>query len=167
MDLFRTTFLLSVVVGTLLFDSLLASADSGALSLFNSSFTKADSLAVSGDLGCLIADGRVMCWGENSRGMLGRESTHKCAQGDDLVPCSPRPGPVASLDSGATAISTSGGHTCVLKEGHVYCWGSNSWGQLGFLSNDGKTWSDTYSSVPKLVPNLLDVTSITTESTCV
>jgi len=51
---------------------------------------------------------------------------------------------VSGLGSGVAAISTHGYHTCALKDGGVWCWGLNLYGELG----DGST---TNSSVPVAV----------------
>jgi hypothetical protein len=42
-------------------------------------------------------------------------------------------------------ITTSGQHTCALRQGTVYCWGANQFGQLGNGTNTG-------SSTPVAVP---------------
>ena len=56
----------------------------------------------------------------------------------------------------ATAVSTSGAHTCVvLEDTTVACWGSNQFGQLG----DGTT-EDSPTPVP--VANLRGVTALST-----
>src|SRR5690349_9824320 len=45
---------------------------------------------------------------------------------------------------GALSLSTGGGTTCaVASGGGVWCWGNNTWGQVG----DGTTW-DRHQPVP-------------------
>jgi len=72
---------------------------------------------------CLITGQRgVACWGRNSDGQLGDDST---------IPRS-TPVAVAGLDSGIAAIALGAEHSCALRQdGTVLCWGSNQYGQLG------------------------------------
>jgi len=87
---------------------------------------------------CAVAGGKAYCWGQNPYGELGNGTTS-----DSSVP-------VAVTASGAlngkfvTDISAGGNHTCAIASGQVYCWGLNSYGQLG---NN----SVTNSSVPVAV----------------
>ena len=74
----------------------------------------------------LVSTGTAYCWGLNSNGQLGNNSTTQ-----SLVP-------VAVTTSGALAgvtlaqISAGSVHTCAVSStGTAYCWGLNSNGQLG------------------------------------
>ena len=70
----------------------------------------------------LIAGGGVKCWGDNSSGQLGDNSTTQ-----RLAPVN-----VVGLASGVTRLVAGGSHTCALMaSGSVKCWGNNSSGQLG------------------------------------
>jgi alpha-tubulin suppressor-like RCC1 family protein len=81
--------------------------------------------------------GAVLCWGQNTRGQLGNNSTMQ-----SLVP-----GPVQGLSSGFTAVSVGDSHACALAStGAVWCWGYNANGQLGI-----STTTTTQSLVPVLV----------------
>ena len=65
----------------------------------------------------------VYCWGDNSKGSLGN-STYDDSQKPVLVD--------ALDDIKVTDISVGSDHSCALdSKGRVYCWGSNSYGQLG------------------------------------
>jgi alpha-tubulin suppressor-like RCC1 family protein len=69
----------------------------------------------------LVSGGAVRCWGTNSNGQLGDNST--IARN---LPIS------VSGISGATAISAGTSHTCAtLGDGTGRCWGYNYYGQLG------------------------------------
>lgn len=72
----------------------------------------------------LLNNGTVKCWGLNSHGQLGNNSTTN----------SNIPVDVAGISS-ATFIATSSRNTCVIDAGAVKCWGLNSSGQIG----DGTT----------------------------
>jgi len=74
---------------------------------------------------CAIADAQAFCWGSNGSGQLGVE-----VLGQYSIP-------VAADTTGALhghsidAITSGFEHTCVLADGAAYCWGDNSFGQLG------------------------------------
>jgi len=77
---------------------------------------------------CAVADGKAYCWGDNSSGQLGDNSTQD----------SDAPVPVAGALAGrwVTAISAGDSHTCAVADGRAYCWGFNGSGQLGTGSTD-------------------------------
>jgi alpha-tubulin suppressor-like RCC1 family protein len=81
------------------------------------------SLAAGGEHTCgLTAAGAAYCWGSNSKGQLGNGSVG----GTSTV--------AVPVSGGLTFVSLSAGgaHTCgVTPDGAIYCWGSNSSGQLG------------------------------------
>ena len=73
----------------------------------------------------LTSDGTAYCWGRNSSGQLG----------DDTTTLRTAPVPVVTSRKFA-AIDAGGNHTCALTStGVAYCWGLNDRGQLG----DGTT----------------------------
>ena len=73
---------------------------------------------------CVVAKDRAFCWGDNSLGQLGNNST------------TGSPVPVAVNTDGVlagktvTAITAGITHSCVVAEGRAFCWGSNSLGSL-------------------------------------
>jgi len=72
---------------------------------------------------CAIDSGAVKCWGNNtSFGLLGNNSAL-----DVHYPVSS-----SGLDTGVVDIHAGAQHTCALNNGGaVYCWGSDSYGQIG------------------------------------
>jgi len=73
--------------------------------------------------------GSVHCWGGNSLGQLGNAVVGT----DSDVPVLVRGGLTF------TNVSAGNEHTCgESTDGHLYCWGSNIWGQLG--TGDTRLW---------------------------
>jgi alpha-tubulin suppressor-like RCC1 family protein len=86
--------------------------------------------------------GVAYCWGSNAYGELGI-GTRTGPQACPTVACSTSPIAVAG---GLSFVAVSGGlaHACgVVIAGSVYCWGSNTYGQLG-----NGTMADTTMPVP-------------------
>lgn len=84
------------------------------------------------DHSCAVRrDGGVDCWGRNDRAQLG--------VGSDTGPldcggtaCNPEPTLRVETDQSFHAVSGGWFHTCGLtRNGRVFCWGDNEWGQLG------------------------------------
>jgi len=72
----------------------------------------------------LFPGGEMMCWGRNSAGQLGFDTSPDSRTST--------PGLVTSLGEAALALSLGFLHTCaVVESGGVKCWGDNAMGQLG------------------------------------
>jgi len=108
------------------------------------------SVAAGGAHTCgLMVTGEVQCWGWNFHGQLGDGTL-----ADQL---SPSPIFFDSEEHFATGVATGYAHSCLLtKDGLVYCWGSNSDGQLG----DGLSCGSSC-DIPILVEGLDGVGAIT------
>lgn len=91
-------------------------------------------------------DGKVLCWGDNSAGQLGNNSTV-----NSLTPIEVD----GLVETEVEAVAAGRSHTCALtRAGEVLCWGLNSVGQLGDNSTDD-------SPVPVRVAGLAGVIAIT------
>jgi len=91
----------------------------------------------------VLATGHVDCWGLDDEGQLG-DGSSKGPQRCNEMPCSRVPVEVQGITD---AIQVTAGrlHTCaLLATGHVYCWGSDYYGQLGIGNS-------TYGSQPSPV----------------
>ena len=95
------------------------------LALATSSTATAQVLAGGGFHNCATTvAGGVVCWGGNSNGQLGDNSTT----------VRPQPVNVIGLPFGSTAIAASHGttsHTCAVVNASAKCWGANDRGQMG------------------------------------
>jgi len=86
----------------------------------------------------LLVNGRVACWGGNSSRELGVDTEPSDCPGQTF-PCSVNPRLVAGVE-GAVEIGAGERFACALAgTGEVYCWGSNSQGQLGIADNAGSS----------------------------
>jgi alpha-tubulin suppressor-like RCC1 family protein len=75
----------------------------------------------------IMSDQSLWCWGDNSHGQLGIGST--IAQST--------PASVTTTEIAWSRIAAGTAHTCALaNDGSLWCWGSNSDGQLGTGSNE-------------------------------
>ena len=74
---------------------------------------------------CAVSAGKLHCWGDNSYGQLG--APPEFPPGTTFVP----PTQVNGLKTPVSAVATHKSHTCAIAEGALWCFGSNSNGQLG------------------------------------
>lgn len=86
---------------------------------------------------CLIQNGGMKCWGNGRKGELGNGTDGVSAVYSSAVT-------PTGMDTGITSIGGGHEHTCAIKTGKLYCWGSNSVGNVG----DGSTAKRT---VPTMV----------------
>ena len=95
--------------------------------------------------GCaIISGGSVSCWGWNIYGSLGSTAVADGDQSTSAVA-------VQGLPSGAKAIAAGVYHSCVLlTNGSVWCWGNETYGQLG----NGVMMQDAFSVKPVQVTGL-------------
>ena len=85
--------------------------------------------------GCALSEGGwVDCWGDNGAGQLGTdEELPQCPgwEPNQAGPCSRVPLRVEGLPP-VEAVFIGGFHSCALEaSGQAWCWGSNTFGQLG------------------------------------
>ncbi len=91
----------------------------------------------------LRKDRTVACWGANSAGQLGDDTTEERSV----------PAPVKQL-SDVASLAAGRDHTCaVLVNGDVMCWGANADGQLGIGST-------TNASLPTKLSGLSDIVQV-------
>jgi len=113
-------------------------------------FTDVEEIAAGAIHTCALKkDGTVWCWGYNLYGQLGMGTE------PGYLKIYPNPKMVVNLYD-VVSVSTKGHHVCALKkDGTVWCWGYNLYGQLG----DGTTIDKPY---PVQVINLIDIEQVWT-----
>ena len=112
------------------------------MTVATTSFAGTISVGKSGYFSCAIAGNGPYCWGNNNVGQLGTGST---TPAQSAVPL-----PVAiSNPTSVTSISAGDTFACALKDGAVYCWGTNNGGQLGLGTIDYQAHP-----TPTLIPGL-------------
>ncbi len=77
---------------------------------------------------CALAGGRVFCWGTNVGAQLGRPGTQTGELNPQEVVTDAT---LLSPLDGVAALASGGKHSCAIRQGVVYCWGTNDAGQLG------------------------------------
>ncbi len=75
------------------------------------------------------SDNTAWCWGYNAEGQLGINSTSNSSLALQVKGVSG----IGNLTS-VTQVSAGEYHSCAVAGGYAYCWGDNSYGQLGFDS---------------------------------
>ena len=99
----------------------------------------ASTLTVTAGLGhtCAAGSSGIRCWGSNTTGQLGDNST---------VAQRIQPVPVTGITFGTTMVAAGGQHTCAIVNGAARCTGANSSGQLGNAQpgNDTTVLPDSY-----------------------
>ena len=104
-----------------------------------SNITNATQISAGDAVCALLADGHIMCWGDNSAGELGDGSVNGPESCFGSSACSTVPVEVAGI-SNAVQLSVNGATACaLLAGGQVDCWGSNEFGQLGQGTSSGPT----------------------------
>jgi alpha-tubulin suppressor-like RCC1 family protein len=85
-------------------------------------------IALGGSHSCAItSEGNTYCWGYDAFGQLGDAGTNTDQNKPVLIDSS-------NLNAGEkfTEITLGGSHSCAItSEGNTYCWGADSYGQLG------------------------------------
>jgi alpha-tubulin suppressor-like RCC1 family protein len=92
-------------------------------------------LTAGSDFGCgrTLDGGNPVCWGRNGNGQLGNGATSSSPGAT--------PAPVV-FDGGTadwTALSAGTTHVCGIVAGTLWCWGGNSYGQLGVGNKNNRT----------------------------
>ncbi|MGE0812701.1 MAG: RCC1 domain-containing protein [Vicinamibacterales bacterium] len=113
-------------------------------------------VAVSAGGGCVLAltkDGRVVSWGSNFYGALGRPPRVELALDN--------PGEIPGLTDVVQAVAGAGISTAVKKDGTVWVWGSNWQQQFGFPAPTVQPGPDRgFVLEPQQVPGLTTVTAV-------
>ncbi len=80
----------------------------------------------------LFDNGQVACWGLNTSGQLGYNTTDSVGDSESVASYG-----YVNVGGNVRRIAVGGNHTCaVLDTGNVRCWGLNTRGQLGYGSTN-------------------------------
>lgn len=87
-------------------------------------------IAVGNTHACALHSGVLRCWGSNDSGQV---------TGDGLYSGTPitEPYAVPGMTGNLSSFALGSNFTCATQSGAVYCWGSNSSGQMGYGGNPG------------------------------
>jgi alpha-tubulin suppressor-like RCC1 family protein len=97
------------------------------------------------------SDHKIYCWGQNDSGQVGDNST---------VTPKAMPSPIGAGLLSSSELFGGGAHTCAMPPLLLYCWGSNTQGQIG-----NGTW-DTPKMSPVMINFLASALSLGTSHTC-
>ncbi|HLI32761.1 MAG TPA: IPT/TIG domain-containing protein [Solirubrobacteraceae bacterium] len=76
--------------------------------------------------------GRVFAFGANSEGDLGDGKSGEASQSTPVAVCAPgEQAPCSAQLAGVSALAAGQEHAVALRQGKVYAWGANQYGQLG------------------------------------
>ena len=113
------------------------------------STAKFTNIETSGQSTCTVASGIGYCWGQNQRGQLGDNSTT-----NSLVARAVTVGGSSAIPTGISFINIGTGFDDAYSnamsscsqgsDGNFYCWGDNTYGELG----GGTIGTPAYSMVP-------------------
>lgn len=128
--------------------------------------TKQDSFAwtatgVGKNHACGIQNGQISCWGKNDKGQLGRGNKNDVDQNKT-------PKTISGFnDKMFTKISSGTDHSCAIATGRLYCWGDNTYGQLG-NGVTGGTYDTPAQISRSVIPDSARVTDVSTgdRNTC-
>jgi alpha-tubulin suppressor-like RCC1 family protein len=91
------------------------------------------SIGISDSVCAYSTSGTPYCWGANAYGNLGNNSTTQ-----ETLPVNVL-NPTASANfSAVSSISTGSHFSCAMSSGHGYCWGDNTFGELGQATTGGQ-----------------------------
>ena len=76
--------------------------------------------------GIELGGNALWCWGDNTDGSLGI-GEHGSGERSSFA----EPQQVATIEVGWEQVASYGHHTCAIRAGELYCWGSNRDGQVG------------------------------------
>ncbi len=132
--------------------TLVADGTTGGTNAFeNQNVTK---VSAGSDYTCAIQAGRLYCWGKNNYGRLGDGNTVNQHTKPKLVADGTET-TNAFQNQNVTKVSTGVNNTCAIQAGRLYCWGDNTYGQLG----DGTTGYTFNHRTPTLVANDTETTN--------
>lgn len=87
----------------------------------------------------LLDDAELWCWGDNNEGQLGQGDEFRgdaSRESDALLPVRVSHGASAGATGGWKFVDVGEGHTCgVQTDDSLWCWGRNSEGQLGAITD--------------------------------
>lgn len=96
--------------------------------------------------------GELVCWGDNTMGQIGNGKYSRSLPDARVLD------PTVILPVGVTAVSAGSYHTCAIASGMLYCWGSNTSGEIGIGRVDPDAYKVLTAKPAMVIPR--DVTSV-------
>lgn len=97
----------------------------------------------------LKSDGTLWCWGYNEFGTLGDGTLGTVGEANEANYCKATPVQVSALGSSVVRVVAGYYHTCALKnDGTLWCWGDNSYGELGDGTTEGELCGLSFACKP-------------------
>lgn len=107
--------------------------------------------------GCVVANGQLLCWGNGTSGRLADGNTANHTVNNATISGNGVIGTTDGTKAANGPISVGGSHSCGEVNGKVYCWGRNTYGQLGTGNNTDQSKPTSLTLAPGVYASKVSV----------